>query len=59
MNYLNVRTKIYKLFLNFDPSNPSPAIGWLNLKRGSHMIDLNFDLICCALMYHIINSNTF
>ena len=60
MNYLKCKEqKISNVFpLILDLSNPSPAIGWLNLERGSTYDRFKSpDLICCfALMHHIINS---
>jgi len=59
-NYLTCKEqKISNVFpLILDLSNPSPAIGWLNLERGSIFERFSSpDLICCfALMHHIINS---
>ena len=59
-NYLTCKeqknTNVFPLLM--DLSNPSPAIGWLNLERGSIFERFtSTDLICCfAVMHHIINS---
>ncbi|MEL0008534.1 MAG: hypothetical protein VW741_01560 [Flammeovirgaceae bacterium] len=59
-NYLTCKEKnINNVFpIILDLSNPSPAIGWLNLERSSTFERFGSpDLICCfAIMHHIINS---
>ena len=59
-NYLTCKEQnINNVFpIVLDLSNPSPAIGWLNLERSSTFERFGSpDLICCfAIIHHIINS---
>ena len=62
-NYLTCKEQnINNVFpIVLDLSNPSPAIGWLNLERSSTFERFGSpDLICCfAIIHHIINSGIY